>query len=308
MIIWRYQKAQNFIHRMIALAFIFLIISFILIGRLFYLQVFQGEKYQLMAERNRISVRLTLPPRGNIFDRNGVKLAENRKTFQAVFTKEQAKDVKKTLDSFSKLIPLEPEERKRIEKEISHKRAFMPVRIKEDLSFDEIATIQLNIPDLSGISIEEGFTRFYPEKETTTHAIGYVSLILEEDVSPDDPLLDLPGYRIGRSGIEQSQNDWLKGTPGMRKTEVNAFGRSVRILEDNPPISGNDLILTIDTRLQKIATQAAGNESASIILLNAQTGEILALVSTPSFDPNLFTHPIPQNIWNIDYNVRCIYY
>lgn len=298
MIIWRYQKAQSIAHRMIVLAVFFLLISFILIGRLFYLQVFQGEKYQLMAERNRISVRLTLPPRGNIFDRNGVKLAGNRKTFQAIFTKEQTNDVQKTLDSFSKLIPLDAAERTRIEKEISRKRAFMPVRIKEDLTFDEISAIQLNIPDLPGISIEEGFTRFYPEKDTTTHAVGYVSLILEEDVSADDPLLDLPGYRIGRSGVEQSQNDWLKGTPGMRKTEVNAFGRSVRILEDNPPIPGNDLKLTIDARLQKIATQAAGDESASIILLDVHTGEVLALVSTPSFDPNLFNRPIPQNVWN----------
>ena len=298
MIIWRYQKAQSIAHRMIVLAVFFLLISFILIGRLFYLQVFQGEKYQLMAERNRISVRLTLPPRGNIFDRNGVKLAGNRKTFQAIFTKEQTNDVQKTLDSFSKLIPLDAAERTRIEKEISRKRAFMPVRIKEDLTFDEISAIQLNIPDLPGISIEEGFTRFYPEKDTTTHAVGYVSLILEEDVEKDSPLLDLPGYRIGRSGVEQSQNEWLKGTPGMRKTEVNAFGRSVRILEDNPPIPGNDLKLTIDARLQKIATQAAGDESASIILLDVHTGEVLALVSTPSFDPNLFNKAIPQPVWN----------
>lgn len=119
MIIWRLQKAQSFTHRMIALGFIFLFVCFVLIGRLFYLQIFQGEKYQLMAERNRISMRLTLPPRGNIFDRNGVKLAGNRKTFQAILIKEQTKDVKQTLDSFSKLIPLDSEERARIEKEIS---------------------------------------------------------------------------------------------------------------------------------------------------------------------------------------------
>lgn len=299
MIIWRYKKYQSFVHRMIMLGVIFCCIWIVLIGRLFYLQIFQGEKYQLMAERNRISVRLTMPPRGNIFDRNGIKLAGNRKTFQAILIKEQAKDFKQTLDSFSALIPLDEDERKRIEKEISYKRAFMPVRVKDDLSFEEIATLQLNMPDLPGIFIEEGFARFYPEKEYSAHAVGYVSLIQEKDVQEaDDPLLDLPGYRIGRSGIEYSQNDWLRGEPGMRKTEVNAFGRSVRILEDTPPVAGNDLILTIDSRLQKVATTAAGNESASIILLDVQTGEILALVSTPSFDPNLFNKPIPQNIWN----------
>ncbi len=298
MIIWRYQKAQSFTHRLIALAGIFICVVLILIARLFYLQILQGEKYQLLAEKNRISVRLTLPPRGNIFDRNGVKLAGNRKTFQAVLIKEQTKNFKKTLDAFSKLIPLDDGERARIEKEIARKRAFMPVRVKEDLTFDEISALQLNMPDLPGISIEEGFTRFYPENESATHAVGYVSLIQDTDIEADGPLSDLPGYRIGRTGIELSQNDWLKGEPGIRKTEVNAFGRSVRVLEDTPPVAGKDLTLTIDARLQAAATKAAGDESASIILLDVQTGEVLALVSTPTFDPNLFNKPIPQKIWN----------
>lgn len=298
MIIWKYQKIQTFFRRSVFLAIAFVFLFLILISRLIFLQIIEGDKYKLMAEKNRISVRLTLPPRGNIYDRNGVLLAGNQKTFQALLVKEQTKDFKKTLDLFSLLIPLDEEERARIEKEISRRRAFMPVRVKENLTFDEIAKIQLNAPDLPGIMIEEGFTRFYPQGESATHAVGYVSLVQEKDVEPDSPLLDLPGYRIGRLGIEQSYNDILKGTPGIRKTEVNAFGRSVRILENEAPVAGEDVHLTISTDLQKFITETLKNESASAIVLDVNTGDVLGYVSSPSFDPNLFNRPIPKKEWS----------
>ena len=299
MSIWKYQKTQILTHRVLALGGLFFILSMILAGRLFYLQVLQGEKYKLMAEKNRLSVRLTMPPRGYIYDRNGVKLAENKKTFQAVLIKEQAKDYQKTLDKFSRLIPLEQEERDRIEKEVSRKRAYMPVRVRENLSFEEMSLLQVNTPDLPGIVIEEGMTRYYGQGTASTHVVGYVSLLTDKDVNGDrdNPLLDLPGYRIGRLGIEQFFEDTLKGTPGVRKTEVNAFGRSVRILEDTPPIPGEDIHLTIDSRLQKYAMDIFGDESGSLILTNVNTGEILALVSVPSFDPNLFTVPLSVKDW-----------
>lgn len=299
MSVWKYQKTQVLTKRVLALGFIFFLLSLILAARLFYLQVLQGDKYKLMAEKNRLSVRLTLPSRGYIYDRNGVKLAENKKTFQAVLIKEQAKDYKATLDKFSKLIPLEQEERERIEKEISKKRAYMPVRVRENLSFEEMSMLQVNTPDLPGIMIEEGMTRFYGQGEASTHVVGYVSLLTDKDVEGDrdNPLLDLPGYRIGRLGIEQFFEETLKGTPGIRKTEVNAFGRSVRVLENKPPIPGEDIHLTIDSRLQKYGMEVFGEESGSLILTNVQTGEILALISAPSFDPNLFTVPLSVKDW-----------
>lgn len=300
MTVWRYERMHVLSRRLAFLTCVFFILICILGARLFYLQVLQGDKYKLMAEKNRLSVRLTLAPRGTIYDRNHVKLAENKKTFQAVLIKEQAKNYKDTLDKFERLLPLDEEERLRIEKEVSRKRAFMPVRVKDNLSFEEMALLQINAPDLPGIMIEEGINRYYGEGESSTHVVGYVSLLNDKDLEndKDNPLADLPGYRIGRLGIEQAFEDILQGKPGMRKTEVNAFGRSVRVLEDTPPVPGQDVYLTIDNRLQKYGMEIFGKESGSLILTDVRTGEILALVSAPSFDPNLFTVPLSVKDWN----------
>lgn len=300
MSVWKYEKTRVMTQRMIGLAVVFVLMGCIIIGRLFYLQVLQGEKYLLLAEKNRISVRLTMPSRGTIYDRNGVKLAENAKTFQAVLIKEEARDYRQTLDRFLKLIPLDEDEVSRIQKELRWKRAFMPVRIKDNLSFDEMTLLQLNAPDLPGIQIEEGMMRFYPAGTGNTHVVGYVSLLTEKDVAGNtsDPLLDLPGYRIGRTGIESSMEAVLKGKPGVRKSEINAMGRTVRVLEETPPESGQDVFLTIDSRLQNYATRLMARYAASAVVINVRTGEILALVSTPSFDANLFTVPISVKNWN----------
>lgn len=299
MSIWRYQKSQVFVQRVLMLSGLFLLLACILVARLFYLQVLQGEKYMLLAERNRLSVRLTLAPRGYIYDRNGVKLAENKKTFQAVLVKEQAGDYTKTLDNFSRLLPIDEDERARIEKEVARNRVFVPVRVRDNLSFEEMSLLQINAPDLSGISIEEGISRSYSEGTAATHVVGYVSLLTDKDtgIDKDNPILDLPGYRIGRLGIEEAYEEILQGKPGIRKTEVNAFGRSVRVIENVPPIPGQDVHLTIDNRLQKYGMEIFGEEAGSLILTDVKTGNILALVSTPSFDPNLFTMPLSVKNW-----------
>ncbi|MBR5130258.1 MAG: penicillin-binding protein 2 [Alphaproteobacteria bacterium] len=299
MTIWRFERTHVLIKRVIFLSFVFFILFCVLAGRLFYLQVLQGEKYLLLAEKNRLSVRLTQAPRGYIYDRNGVKLAENKKTFQAVLIKEQAKDYKQTLRYFNELLPLDEDEMSRIERDISRKRAFMPIRIKDNLTFEEMSLLQLNAPDLPGIVIEEGMNRYYGEGDASTHVVGYVSLLNDKDLEgdKDNPLFDLPGYRIGRLGIEQAFEEKLQGTPGIRKTEVNVYGRSVRVLEDTPPIPGKDIYLTIDSRLQKYGLEIFGKETGSLILTDVKTGEILALVSAPSFDPNLFTVPLSVKNW-----------
>lgn len=296
---WKYEKTHILNRRMLGLFFIFFLIAWILIGRIFYLQILQGDKYKLLADKNRTSIRLTLPSRGYIYDRNGVKLAENKKTFQAVLFKEQTKDIQKSLDNFEKIIPLDEDEKKRIQKERKWKRAFMPIRIKDNLTFEDVARLQLNAPDLPGIQIEEEITRSYPLGENAAHLIGYVSLLTEKDLENDlnNPLLDLPGYRIGRTGIEQSMEEKLQGKPGMRKTEINALGRSVRILEETKSEKGENITLTIDSRLQEFSLQAMNGEAGSVIVMNIQTGEILALISSPSFDSNVFTMPISSKTW-----------
>ncbi|MBR6730738.1 MAG: penicillin-binding protein 2 [Alphaproteobacteria bacterium] len=296
---WKYEKDRIFIRRLIALLGIFFLLILVLISRVFYLQILQGDRYRLLADKNRTSIRLTLPSRGNIFDRNGVKLAENKKNFQAVLIKEEALDIQQSLENFEKIISLDEDEKLRIQKEIKRKRPFMAIRIKDGLSFSEAAALHLNAPDLMGIHIEEDLIRSYPLKETNAHLIGYVSLMNDKDLeeNPDNPLADLPGYRIGRTGLENSFEESLKGTPGIRKREVNAYGRSVRVLEETPALKGESLNLTIDTRLQEIALKALGKESGSAIVMDVNTGEILAMVSSPSYDTNIFTMPVPVKVW-----------
>ena len=296
---WKYEKERMISQRLFWLIVFFAVLFMVLIGRMFYLQIVKGDVYLAMADKNRISTRLTLPARGYIYDRNGVKLAENQKTFQAVLFREETDDYKKTLDNFNKIIPLDEDEIERIYKEMKRKKAFMPVRIKNNLSFEEMALIQLNAPDLKGIQTEEEITRYYPLKEYAAHAVGYVSFLTEKDMAHDkeSPLLDLVGYRIGRVGVEEGWENTLQGTPGMRQTEINAYGRSVRVLEEEKPKKGQNLTLTIDARLPEFAVKAMGEESGSVIVVDIHTGEILTLVSTPSYDTNIFTKPIPKKIW-----------
>ena len=299
MSVWKYEKTHTIQKRLIALSGGFLFIIFILLMRLFYLQILQGDKFLLLAEKNRLSLRLTMPERGRIYDRNGVVLAENKKTFQAVLIKEESPDYKQTLDLFARLVSLSDEEKERIVKEVKRKRAFMPVRVKDNLTAKEVVLIQLNAPDLPGIQIEEGLIRTYPQREVETHTAGYVSLFLDSDTSDkDDPLLNLPGYRIGRAGVEKAKESVLRGEAGIKKTEVNAAGRSVRLLEKNKSIPGQDLTLTVDNRLQKYALDLFEDNSGAAILMDVKTGEIRALVSAPSFDANLFLAPISSKDWN----------
>ncbi len=298
MVVWRYEKKHILTKRLMVLSSFFLIVFIILIGRLFYLQIILGDKYFLMAEKNRLSVRLTMPDRGRIYDRNGVILADNTSTFQAVLIKEQAKDYKKVLKRFSMIINLDEEELEHIQKDLKRKRDFMLVRLKDNLSSEQVALLYLNAPDLPGVQIERGKIRRYREKERYAHTLGYVSLLTDSDTDKkDDPLLDLPGYRIGKTGIEKSQNNLLKGVPGYLKSEVNASGRTVRILEKANPVPGKDIKLTIDNRLQKFALSTLGEHAASAIVMDVNTGEILSMVSAPSFDPSLFLAPISVKNW-----------
>ncbi len=299
MSVWKYEKTHTIQKRLMALSGVFLCVVFVLLARLFFLQILQGEKFLLLAEKNRISLRLTPPERGRIYDRNGIVLAENKKTFQAVLVKEESPDFEKTLDLFARLVPLSDEEKERIIKEVKRKRAFMPVRVKDNLTPKEVVLIQLNAPDLQGIQIEEGLIRTYPQHEIETHTAGYVSLFLDSDTKDkDDPLLNLPGYRIGRSGVEKAKEEVLRGAPGSKKTEVNAAGRSVRLLEKNKSIPGQDLTLTVDNRLQKYALDLFEDNSGAAILMDVKTGELRTLVSAPSFDANLFLAPISTKDWN----------
>ena len=290
-------KGKVLIRRSLIMALIKFLLLMVIIARLYYLQVYQADRYKTLADENRISTRLLVPPRGIIFDRNGVTIASNQQNFQALIVAEQAPNVQETLDAFKKIMPLSEAEEERIKKDLKRNRSFVPIKIRDNLSWEEVSRIQLNAPDLPGIVIDEGLTRYYPFGAGMAHILGYVSSVSDKDVK-DDPLLEVPGFKIGKSGIETYLEKALRGESGNLKLEVNAYGRIMKEIERVDGIPGKDVQLTIDSRLQQKAFELFGEESGAAVLLDVHTGEILAFVSAPSFDPNMMTQGLSTEDWN----------
>ncbi len=266
-------------------------------ARLYYLQIYEADKYKVMSDENRISTRFLVPPRGVIYDRNGVIIAKNDQDFQALLIAEQTSDVQKTLEAFKQIIPLSEDEENRILKDIKNKRRFIPIKLKNDLSWEEVAKIELHAPDLPGVEINEGLSRIYPYADLYAHVLGYVGPISDAD-KKDNPLAMVPGFKIGKAGLERYFDYKLQGKGGTVKLEVNAYGRVMKEIERNSGIQGDSVRVTVDSRLQQAAYDAFGEESGAAVVLDVRTGEILALVSKPSFDPNLFTNGISYKHWN----------
>lgn len=290
-------KGKVLIRRSLIMALIKFLLLMVIIARLYYLQVYQADRYKTLADENRISTRLLVPPRGIIFDRNGVTIASNQQNFQALIVAEQAPNVQETLDAFKKIMPLSEAEEERIKKDLKRNRSFVPIKIRDNLSWEEVSRIQLNAPDLPGIVIDEGLTRYYPFGAGMAHILGYVSSVSDKDVK-DDPLLEVPGFKIGKSGIEKYLEKALRGESGNLKLKVNAYGRIMKEIERVDGIPGKDVQLTIDSRLQQKAFELFGEESGAAVLLDVHTGEILAFVSAPSFDPNMMTQGLSTEDWN----------
>ncbi len=290
-------KGKVLIRRSLIMALIKFLLLLVIIARLYYLQVYQADKYKTLADENRISTRLLVPPRGIIYDRNGMVVASNQQNFQALIVAEQAPNVQETLDAFKKLMPLSEAEEEKIKKDLKRNRSFVPIKIKDNLTWEEVSRIQLNAPDLPGIVIDEGLTRYYPYGASMAHFLGYVSSVSDKDVK-DDPLLEVPGFKIGKSGIEKFFEKDLRGESGNLKQEVNAYGRIMKEIERVDGTPGKDVNLTIDAHLQQKAFELFGEESGAAVLLDVHTGEILAFVSAPSFDPNMMTQGLSQKEWN----------
>ncbi len=268
-----------------------------LAGRMYYLQVLESERYGILADENRISLRLLPPPRGLILDRFGREMAVNRQNFRVLVVREQTPDLMQTLDSLSTIIPLSEKDKTRIRREVERKRAFMPVNVRENLTWEEMAQIQINAPELPGVVIDEGLTRFYPYGEGGAQVLGYVSSVSEKDLT-GEALLELPGFRIGKAGIEKIYDLALRGKGGNSKVEVNALGRVIRELERKEGTPGTDISLTLDLELQQFAVERVGEESAGVVLIDVHTGEILVMASTPSFDPNAFNRGLSSEEWS----------
>ena len=267
-----------------------------LASKLYQVQVIEGRKYATLADTNRISTRLIAPPRGRMLDRTGVPVANNRQNWRALLVAEQTPSVGATLDAFSRIVPLADHERARIERDIRRHRRFIPVTVREFLEWDEMARLEVNAPDLPGIVIDLGSTRQYPFGPALAHVVGYVAPPNEADMG-EDPMLALPGVRVGRAGLEKHHERLLRGRAGEVQIEVNAVGRAIRELERQEGVPGADIALTIDAALQQQVVARLGDESASAVVLDARNGEVLAMATNPSFDPSLFDSGVSQAQW-----------
>ncbi len=290
-------KGKVLIYRSMILGVAELLLLLLLIFRLYYLQVYQADKYATLADENRISTRLLVPPRGIIYDRHQNMIAGNQQNFQVMMVAEQTTDVDETLEALKKIMPLDEAEEKRVRKDLKRNRSFVPVKIKDNLSWEETTKILLNAPDLPGVFIDEGLSRFYPYKEMFAHVVGYVAAVSEKDVK-DDPLLEVPGFKIGKSGIERLFDKELRGKAGNLKLEVNAIGRVMKEIERVDGIAGDKIELSLDLRLQQKAYELLGNESGAVVMMNVNTGEVLVFASAPAFDPNIFATGLSTEQWN----------
>lgn len=269
-----------------------------LLGRMYYLQVVESEKYKTLAEENRVNFRLLAPPRGFIVDRNGDYLAINIQNYQVTLVREQAKDVAEVLDRLSRVIDLEEHEIARVLKESRRRRSFVPITVSDNLTWEEVSRIGVNAPDLPGISIDVGQTRHYPYGPDMAHVVGYVSSVSEKDLT-DDPLLELPGFRIGKNGIEKKYDLALRGTGGTSQVEVNALGRVIKEIDRQEGQPGRELRLTLDMRLQQmIRARIKDERAAAVVVMDAHTGAVRAITSTPAYDPNAFSEGLSSKQWN----------
>ena len=267
-----------------------------LVGRMYYLQVVESDRYRTLAEENRISLRLLPPPRGRIIDRFGVPMADNQQNYRVLLNARETEDVASTLDVLGRIIPIGPGERRRILRELRRNRAFVPATVRENLNWQEVARIEVNAPDLPGVLIDVGQSRHYPYGPETAHVLGYVAAVSPNEVT-GDPLLELPGFRIGKSGIEKIQDYQLRGTGGSSQVEVNAFGRVIRELSRQEGQPGAEVALTIDLGLQRMVSKRLAGESAAALVIDIHNGDVLAMASTPSFDPNAFNKGLSAEDW-----------
>ncbi len=269
----------------------------LLLSRLYYLQFIKGEEFVTEAEGNRIKVQLIIPPRGLITDRFSVPLAMNQVNYRLMLESDNSKRALATLESLLKLLPISDAAATEVRNELRKAKAGFPVLVREHLSWPEMAKIEYNQPDLPVAFIEEGQWRHYPFADHLSHLIGYVGKVAEEEVKDNQPLLKQPDFRIGKNGIEALYEERLRGVAGTRQMEVNAQGSPVRELEKRDPGSGEELALTIDSRLQEFVVERLGEESGGVVVMHIHTGEVLALVSVPAFDPNEFSKGITTKYW-----------
>lgn len=263
--------------------------------RMRYMQVEQADQFRLLAEENRINIRLIPPARGEIFDRNGQVLARNSPSYRIVIVREDAGDVDKVIADLSQLVELDEEDLNRALTEMRRSAPFLPVTVADQVTWDDISRVAVNAPALPGLTPEVGLTRVYPRGADLAHVVGYVGPVSDYDLSQitdPQPVLRIPRFQIGKVGLEAKREDVLRGNAGAKRVEVNATGRVMRELDRREGVSGADLQLAVDADLQGYVQARLGSESAAAVVMDCDTGDLRAICSSPSFDPNLFVRGI----------------
>lgn len=295
------QELARFRLRVVVAALFVCVCLGLLAARFYYLQVVRHDYYLTRAEDNRIALLPTVPNRGTIVDRNGVVLARNYATYTLEITPSQVGDVEATLDELAMLVAIEPRDRRRFAKLLEESRNFESVPVRSRLSDEEVARITAHRYRFPGVEVKARLLRDYPQGAVGSHVVGYIGRINQRDVERIEEAGNAANYRgtqhIGKAGLEQFYEHELHGTTGVEQVEVNAGGRAVRALSRTPPAPGNDLELTLDIELQRIAENAFGDRRGALVAIEPATGGVLALVSTPTFDPNLFVDGISTQDW-----------
>jgi len=269
--------------------------------RMRQMQVTEADSYRLLAEENRINVRLIPPSRGIIYDRHGIAIAQNAQNYRVIIVREDVDDVDETIAKVRRLVNIEDREIERALREMNRRSPFVPITLADQLAWEDIAELSLNAPALPGITPDVGLSREYPLGEDFAHIVGYVGPVSDRDLAQlqtPDPLLQIPEFQIGKIGIETKLEGQLRGKAGTRRIEVNAGGRVMRELSRDDFDPGQDLQLTIDHGLQNYAQARLANESAGSVVIDVETGDLVAMASAPSFDPNLFVRGISSKDYN----------
>lgn len=285
-----HEKDARLVRRRVVVgAIAILLLTLALVARLYYLQVVQFEYHSTLSENNRVHVQPIPPTRGLIFDRNGVIIADNRPSFSLTVTRERAGDWRQVLDAIVEVLALTPEDRAIFEKRMGQgRRPFEPVPVLFELSEEQIALIAVNQFRLQGVEVAAQLVRHYPQGAHFAHSVGYVGRINERELKNLDPIDYSGTHHIGKTGVEKFYEELLHGQVGYEEVETNARGRVLRVLKRTDPVPGRDLTLELDLRLQEAAEAALGGRRGAVIAIDPSTGGVLAMVSQPSFDPNLF--------------------
>ena len=294
-----HREAKVFQFRIRIMTIAIVLAGLLMLTRLVHLQIVQHQHFTTLAQENRLKLVAIPPTRGLIYSRDGVLLAENRPSFVLEMVAENVENIDLALAGINAIVPLEPESMVQIKNELARRRGFDPIEVKTGLADAEVAQFSVNQHKFPGFRIVAKLSRHYPLAEVMGHITGYVSRINEAEANA----IDSRNYRgtthIGKSGVEKAREEILHGTVGNRRIEVNAQGRIIRVVDEAPPTPGANIYLTIDSVLQRVAHEALEDKKGAIVAIDPNNGDVLAFVSRPTFDPNLFVNGISQQDYSL---------